>query len=56
MKRDGDGIVSDTEAKMYWSAVTTSMEMMQWSHPDICNAVRGLARHTTHLGRLMSKH
>jgi hypothetical protein len=47
VKGDGDGTVSDEQARMYRSAVATCMFMMQWSRPDIFNAVQGLARHMT---------
>jgi hypothetical protein len=47
VKGDGDRTVNDTIAKMYWSASATCMYIMQWSHPGICNAVYGLARHMT---------
>ena len=47
VKGDGDGTVSNEKVKMYRSTVATCMFMMQWSRPDISNAVRGLARHMT---------
>ena len=47
VKGDGDGTMSDEQARMYGSAVAMCMFMMQWSCPDIFNAVRGLARHMT---------
>ena len=47
VKGDGDSTVSDDTIKMYRSATATCMFMMQWSCPDIFNAVRGLARHMT---------
>ena len=47
VKGDGNGAVQESMAKMYRSATATCMYMMQWSHPDTFNAVRGLARHMT---------
>ncbi len=47
VKGDGEGTVSLDQIKMYRSATATCMFMMQWSRPDIFNAVRGLARHMT---------
>ena len=47
MKGDGKGTISPKQIKMYHSATSTCMFMMQWSHPDISNAVQGLARHMT---------
>jgi hypothetical protein len=47
VKGDGEGTVSPEQIKMYRSAITTCIIMMQWSCPDIFNAVRGLARHMT---------
>ena len=46
VKGDNDGTETQ-DAKMYRSATATCMFMMQWSHPDIFNAVRRLARHMT---------
>ena len=37
--------MSDEAATVYRSGTATMMFMMQWSRPDIYNAVRGLARH-----------
>jgi len=45
VKGDGSGTVSDEAATVYRSGTATMMFMMQWSRPDIYNAVRGLARH-----------
>jgi hypothetical protein len=45
VKGDDNGVVLETKTKMYWSATMTCMYMMQWSHPDISNAVHGLTRH-----------
>jgi len=39
VKGDGDGTVSNEKVKMYRSTVATCMFMMQWSNPDIFNAV-----------------
>jgi hypothetical protein len=39
VKGDGDGTVTSDQMKMYRSATTTCMFMMQWSCPDIFNAV-----------------
>jgi hypothetical protein len=47
VKGDGEGTVTSDQMKMYRSATATCMFMMQWSRPDIFNAVRGLARHMT---------
>ena len=47
IKGDGDGAVTEAQAKMCQSAAATCMYMMQWSHPNIFNAVHGLARHMT---------
>ena len=47
MKGDGEGTVTTDQIKMYWSATATCVVMMQWSCPDIFNAVQGLARHMT---------
>ena len=47
IKGDGEGTVSLEQSKMYRSATATCMFLMQWSRPDIFNAVRGLARHMT---------
>ncbi len=47
VKGDGDGTVQESMAKMYQSATATCMYMMQWSHPDMFNAVHRLARHMT---------
>jgi hypothetical protein len=47
VKGDGEGTGTSNQMKMYWSATATCMFMMQWSRPDIFNAVRGLARHMT---------
>ena len=47
VKGDDDGTVSAETLKMYWSMTATCMFMMQWSRPDIFNAVRRLARHMT---------
>ena len=47
VKGDGDGTVQESIAKIYQSATATCMYMMQWSCPDMFNAVRGLARHMT---------
>ena len=47
VKGDGDGTVQTSLAKMYQSATAMCMYMMQWSHPETFNAVRGLARHMT---------
>jgi len=44
VKGDGEGTV---QIKMYHSATATCMFIMQWSRPDIFNAVRRLARHMT---------
>jgi hypothetical protein len=40
-----DAGTEPNDAKMYRSATATCMFMMQWSCPDIFNAIRGLARH-----------
>ncbi len=47
MKSDGDVTVAPATATAYRSATATCMFMMQWSWPDIFNAVQGLARHMT---------
>ena len=47
VKGEGDSTVSADQVKMYRSATATCMFMMQWSCPDIFNAVQGLARHMT---------
>ena len=47
VKRDSDGTVQESMAKMYRSATAMCMYMMQWSCPDTFNAVSGLARHMT---------
>ena len=47
MKGDGEGTVTTDQIKMYRSATATCVVMMQWSCPDIFNAVQGLARHMT---------
>jgi len=47
VKGDGEGTVTNDQMKMYQSATATCMLMMQWSRPDIFNAVHGLARHMT---------
>jgi len=47
VKGDGEGTASSEQIKMYHSATTTCMFMMQWSRPDIFNAVQGLARNMT---------
>ena len=39
VRGDGDGTVSGDLIKMYRSATATCMFMMQWSRPDIFNAV-----------------
>ena len=39
VKGDGDGTVSSDTIKIYRSATATCMFMMQWSRPDIFNAV-----------------
>jgi len=44
VKGDEEGRVSSKQIKMHISATVTCMFMMQWSCPDIFNAVRGLAR------------
>jgi hypothetical protein len=46
VKGDDDGTTTQ-DTTMYRSATATCMFMMQWSRPDIFNAVRGLARHMT---------
>jgi hypothetical protein len=47
VKGDGQGTVTSDQIKMYQSATATCMFMMQWSCPDIFNAVQGLARTMT---------
>ncbi len=47
IKGDDDGAVSSDTLKMYWSVTATCMFMVQWSHPDIFNAMQELARHMT---------
>jgi hypothetical protein len=47
VKGDGEGTVTSNQMEMYRSATVTCMFMMQWSRPDIFNAVQGLARHMT---------
>ena len=47
VKGDGEGTVAHDIMKMYRSATATCMFMMQWSRPDIFNAVQGLARNMT---------
>ena len=59
VKGDGEGTVTSNQIKMYRSATATCMFMMQWSHPDIFNAVQGLAKHMTapreaHVSALMT--
>ena len=39
VKGEGDGMVSTDQVKMYQSATAACMFMMQWSQPDIFNAV-----------------
>ena len=39
VKGDGEGTVTSDQIKMYRSATVTCMFMMQWSCPDIFNAV-----------------
>ena len=45
IKGDGTGIVDREWVKRYRSATATCMFIMQWSRPDVYNAVRSLARH-----------
>ena len=45
VKGDGSGMIDDERHKVYRSATTTCMYIMQWSRADIYNATRGLARH-----------
>ena len=47
VRGDREGTVAQDVMQMYRSATATCMFIMQWSHPDIFNAVRGLARHMT---------
>jgi hypothetical protein len=47
IKGNDDSTMSENIIKMYRSAAATRIFMMQWSCPDIFNAVRGLARHMT---------
>ena len=47
VKGDNDSTVSAETLKMYQSMTATCMFMMQWSRPDIFNAVHRLARHMT---------
>ena len=47
VKGDGSGAIQETKAKMYQLATVTCMYMMQWSRPDIINAVCRLVRHMT---------
>ena len=47
VKGNREGTLSLKQIKMYHSAIATCMFMMQQSHPDIFNAVQGLARHMT---------
>ena len=44
---DGEGTVTSDQIKLYCSVTATCMFIMQWSCPNIFNAVRGLARHMT---------
>ena len=45
VKGDREGTLSPKQIKMYCSVTVTCMFIMQWLHPDIFNAVQGLARH-----------
>jgi hypothetical protein len=47
MKGGGDGAVVGAQAKIYMLPIATCMYMMQWSCPDICNAVHRQTRHMT---------
>jgi hypothetical protein len=47
MKGDREGTVSLEQIKMYRSATAAFMFIIQWSRPDIFNAVQQLARHMT---------
>jgi hypothetical protein len=47
VKGEGDDTVSVEQIKMYRSTTATCMFLMQWSRPDIFNAMQGLARHMT---------
>ena len=44
VKGDGSGTINRKEVTKYQSGTTTCMFVMQWSHPEIYNATRNLAR------------
>ena len=59
IKGNGTGIVDGEHVKRYRSATATCMFIMQWSRPDIYNAVRSLSRymnapHEVHFQALMT--
>ena len=49
MKGGGDGAVAEAKTKLYRFATANCMYMVQWSCPDIINAVHRLARQMTAL-------
>ena len=44
---EGDKLLTPAKQTQYCSGVGKGMHMMQYSQPDIYNAVRNLARHMT---------